>query len=99
MRPLVGLEVRALGVDLLAAWELALVYPALRVGRTVLVTPRVVPAARAHVATGDDRRRADVRVLRRAAHRGEAAVRRHRDQSGDTERLDFFFFNWNWLEF
>lgn len=62
VRPLVGLEVRALGVDLLAARELALVYPALRVGRTVLVAPRVVPARAVRVVMvmavgGDEARR------------------------------------------
>lgn len=41
MRPLVRLQVRTLGVDLLAAQELTLVYPPLRVG-TVVVLPLVV---------------------------------------------------------
>lgn len=89
VRPLVGLEVRALGVDLLAAGELALVYPTLHVGWTVLVAPRVVaahaashhrrrPRGRVHRALRRRRRRR----RRRAADRGEAA-RRHRDQSRD----------------
>lgn len=41
MRPLVRLQVRTLGVDLLAAKKLTLVYPSLRV-RTVVVLPLVV---------------------------------------------------------
>lgn len=45
VRPLMSLQVRALGVHLLATRKLAFVYPALRVGRTVLVTPRVVPVS------------------------------------------------------
>lgn len=75
-----SLEMRALGVHLLASGELAFVYPALRVRRTVLVAPRVVPVV------GDGGRRgrgcARVRVLR-AADRGEA-VRRYGDQSTRT---------------
>lgn len=43
VRPLMGFQVRALRVHLLATRELAFVYPALRVRRTVLVAPRVVP--------------------------------------------------------
>lgn len=70
-----GLEMRALGVHLLASRELAFVYPAFRVGRTVLVASRVVPVGHG----GRGRGRARVRVLR-AGHRGEA-VRRDGDQS------------------
>jgi hypothetical protein len=81
VRSLMSLEMRALGVDLLAARELALVYPALRVRRTVLVTPRVMPVINSHVTGSHDRRRAAVHVLRRAADWREA-IRRHRDQSG-----------------
>lgn len=40
VRPLVGLEVRTLGVDFLAASELAFMYPSLGVGG--VVEPRVV---------------------------------------------------------
>jgi len=78
VRPLVSLEMRALGVHLLASGERALVYPALRVGRTVLVAPRVVP-----VGHGGRRGRscARVRVLR-AGDRGEA-IRRDGDQSAN----------------
>jgi len=78
VRPLVSLEMRALGVHLLASGERAFVYPALRVGRTVLVAPRVVP-----VGHGGRRGRscARVRVLR-AGDRGEA-IRRDGDQSAN----------------
>lgn len=38
MRPLVRLQVRTLGVDLLAAEELTLVYPPLRVGTVVVLS-------------------------------------------------------------
>lgn len=75
MRPLMGLEMRALGIHLLAPGELAFVYPAFRVGRTVLVAPRVVPVSHG----GRGRGCARVRVLR-AGYRGEA-VRRDGDQS------------------
>lgn len=81
VRPLMSLEMRALGVDFLASWKLAFVYPALRVGRTVLVAPRVVPVG--HGGCGRGRTR--VCVLR-AGDRGEA-VRRNGDQSCDTLRV------------
>lgn len=71
-----GLQMRAFGVYLLAPGELAFVYPAFRVGRTVLVAPRVVPVG--HGGRGCSCAR--VRVLR-AGYRGEA-VRRDGDQSG-----------------
>lgn len=80
-----GLEMRALGVHLLAAGELAFVYPALRVGRTVLVAPRVVPVG----DVGRGRGRARVCVLR-AGDRREA-VRRDGDQSAKTR---FASFHW-----
>jgi len=84
VRPLVSLEMRALGVHLLASGERAFVYPALRVGRTVLVAPRVVP-----VGHGGRRGRscARVRVLR-AGDRGEA-IRRDGDQSANRATLPF----------
>lgn len=70
-----GFEMRTLGIHLLASGELAFVYPAFRVGRTVLVAPRVVPVSHG----GRGRGCARVRVLR-AGYRGEA-VRRDGDQS------------------
>lgn len=73
-----GFEMRALGIHLLASGELAFVYSAFRVGRTVLVAPRVVPVG--HGVPG--RRCARVCVLR-AGDRGEA-VRRDGDQSAKT---------------
>lgn len=81
VRPLMGLEMRALGVHLLASGELAFVYPAFRVGRTVLVASRVVPVGHGGRGRGCTR----VRVLR-AGYRGEA-VRRDGDQSCDTLRV------------
>lgn len=45
VRPLMSLQVRALGVHLLATRKLAFVYPALRVRWTVLVAPRMVPVS------------------------------------------------------
>jgi len=73
-----GLEMRALGIHLLAPRELAFVYPAFRVGRTVLVAPRVVPVSHGGCGSGCAR----VRMLR-AGYRGEA-VRRDGDQSAKT---------------
>lgn len=84
VRPLMGLEMRALGVDLLASGELAFVYPALRVGRTVLVAPRVVPVGD---VVGRGRGRARVCVLR-AGDRREA-VRRDGDQSAKKNAICF----------
>lgn len=81
VRPLMGFEMRALGVHLLAAGKLAFVYPALRVRRTVLVAPRVVSIG--HVVRGCGRAR--VRVLR-AGDRGEA-VRCDGDHSCATLRV------------
>lgn len=75
VRPLMGLEMRALGIHFLASGELAFVYPALRVGRTVLVAPCVVPVGHGGRGRGCTR----VCVLR-AGDRGEA-VRRDGDQS------------------
>lgn len=76
-----GLEMRALGVHLLASRELAFVYPAFRVGRTVLVASRVVPVGH---RGGRDRGCTRVRVLR-AGHRGKA-VRRDGDQSAKKKK-------------
>lgn len=45
VRPLMGFQMRALGVYLLATRKLAFVYPALRIRWTVLVAPRVVPVS------------------------------------------------------
>ena len=73
-----SLQMRALGVHLLAPRELAFVYPAFRVGRTVLVAPRMVPVGHSGRSCSCTR----VRVLR-AGYRGEA-VRRDGDQSGKT---------------
>jgi len=83
-----GLEMRALGVHLLAPGELAFVYPAFRVRRTVFVAPRVVPVSHG----GRGRGCARVRVLR-AGYRGEA-VRRDGDQSAKTR-----FASSHWLYF
>lgn len=43
MRPLVGFKMRAFGINLLASWKLAFVYPTFCIGRAVLVAPRVMP--------------------------------------------------------
>lgn len=86
VRPLMGFEVRALGVHLLAAEKLAFVYPALRVGRTVLVAPRVVSIG--HVVRGCGCAR--VRVLR-AGDRGEA-VRCDGDHSAKKQKRETIFF-------
>lgn len=81
VRPLMSLQMRALGVHLLAPRELAFVYPAFRVGRTVLVAPRMVPVGHSGRSCSCTR----VRVLR-AGYRGEA-VRRDGDQSCNTLRV------------
>ena len=76
---------RALSIHFLAPGELAFVYPAFRVGRTVLIAPRVVPVG--HSGRGCSC--ACVRVLR-AGYRGEA-VRRDGDQS---EKIRFASSHW-----
>lgn len=81
MRPLVGLQMRTFGIDLLASWKLAFVYPAFGVGWAVLVASRVMPVR--DRARG--RARTRVRVLR-ARDRREA-VRCHGDQSRDALRV------------
>lgn len=83
-----GLEMRALGVHLLASGELAFVYPAFRVGRTVLVASRVVPVGHGGRGRGCTR----VRVLR-AGYRGEA-VRRDGDQSAKKRKMRFPRSHW-----
>lgn len=65
-------------------------YPAFRVGRTVLVAPRVVPVSHG----GRGRGCARVRVLR-AGYRGEA-VRRDGDQSAKKKTR---FASSHWLYF
>lgn len=73
---------RALGIHFLASGELTFVYPALRVGRTVLVAPCVVSVGHGGCGRGCTR----VCVLR-AGDRGEA-VRRDGDQSAKEKIRD-----------
>lgn len=86
MRPLMGFEMRALGIDLLAPGKLAFVYPALRIGWTVLVAPRVMP-----VGYGGCRSSGSSLCVLRTSDRRKT-IRRNGDQSA--KNVIYFSFHW-----